>query len=194
MRMPRSLRGRLGLSLGVVLTLLWVAAASLTAMTLRHEMDEVFDSALAATAQRLLPLVVVAGVMGVAGIDIKPATAVIFSIAFGIAVDDTIHVLARLRQEIAAGRALRPALHETLLGTGRAVVLTSVVLLGGFGVLVTSEFQSVIYLGGLVSLTVALALFADLFLLPALLHVLRPALGQEAPPVAADGTAPSHPA
>ena len=59
MRMPRSLRGRLGLSLGVVLTLLWVAAASLTAVTLRHEMDEVFDSALQETAQRLLPLAVV---------------------------------------------------------------------------------------------------------------------------------------
>ncbi|BBU59658.1 two-component sensor histidine kinase (plasmid) [Mameliella alba] len=57
--MPRSLRGRLGLSLGVVLTLLWVAAASLTAVTLRHEMDEVFDSALQETAQRLLPLAVV---------------------------------------------------------------------------------------------------------------------------------------
>ena len=59
MRMPRSLRGRLGLSLGVVLTLLWVAAASLTAVTLRHEIDEVFDSALQETAQRLLPLAVV---------------------------------------------------------------------------------------------------------------------------------------
>ncbi|MBL4628239.1 MAG: sensor histidine kinase N-terminal domain-containing protein [Roseicyclus sp.] len=59
MRLPRSLRGRLGLSLGVMLTLLWVAAASLTAVTLRHEMDDVFDSALQETAQRLLPLAVV---------------------------------------------------------------------------------------------------------------------------------------
>lgn len=59
MRLPHSLRGRLGLSLGVVLTLLWVAAASLTTVTLRHEMDEVFDSALQETAQRLLPLAVV---------------------------------------------------------------------------------------------------------------------------------------
>ena len=59
MRLPRSLRGRLSLSLGVILTLLWVAAASLTAVTLRHEMDEVFDSALQEFAQRLLPLAVV---------------------------------------------------------------------------------------------------------------------------------------
>ncbi|CUH67444.1 Sensor protein QseC [Thalassovita gelatinovora] len=59
MKPPRSLRGRLGLSLGGVLTLLWVATASLTAVTLRQEMDEVFDSALQETAQRLLPLAVV---------------------------------------------------------------------------------------------------------------------------------------
>ncbi|MFX0546605.1 ATP-binding protein [Roseovarius sp. S1116L3] len=59
MRLPRSLRARLGLLLGIVLTLLWIAAASLTAVTLRGEMDEVFDSALQETAQRLLPLAVV---------------------------------------------------------------------------------------------------------------------------------------
>ena len=57
--LPRSLRGRLGLLLGLALTLLWLAAASLTAVSLRHEMDEVFDSALQETAQRLLPLAVV---------------------------------------------------------------------------------------------------------------------------------------
>ncbi len=59
MRLPRSLQSRLGLSLGVLLTLLWIAAASATAVILRHEMDEVFDSALQETAQRLLPLAVV---------------------------------------------------------------------------------------------------------------------------------------
>lgn len=59
MRLPRSLQARLGLSLGVLLTLLWIAAASATAVMLRHEMDEVFDSALQETAQRLLPLAVV---------------------------------------------------------------------------------------------------------------------------------------
>jgi len=58
MRLPRSLQARLGLLLGVLLTALWVAAASITAVNLRHEMDEVFDSALQETAQRLLPLAV----------------------------------------------------------------------------------------------------------------------------------------
>lgn len=56
---PRSLQARLGLSLGVLLTVLWIAAASVTAINLRGEMDEVFDSALQETAERLLPLAVV---------------------------------------------------------------------------------------------------------------------------------------
>ncbi len=59
MRLPRSLQARLALSLGLLLTVLWIAAASVTAVILRHEMDEVFDSALQETAQRLLPLAVV---------------------------------------------------------------------------------------------------------------------------------------
>ncbi len=59
MKLPRSLQARLGLSLGVLLTLMWIAAASVTSVILRHEMDEVFDSALQETAQRILPLAVV---------------------------------------------------------------------------------------------------------------------------------------
>ncbi len=59
MRMPRSLQARLGISLGVLLTLLWIGAASITAIVVRHEIDEVFDSALQETAQRLLPLAVI---------------------------------------------------------------------------------------------------------------------------------------
>ena len=59
MRTPRSLQARLGWSIGFLLTLLWIGVASATALLLRHEMDEVFDSALQETAQRLLPLAVV---------------------------------------------------------------------------------------------------------------------------------------
>ena len=127
----------------------------------------------------VVPLVVIAGLMGVTGIDIKPATAVIFSVAFGIAVDDTIHMLARLRQEMQAGVPLREATRRTILGTGKAVVLTSIILLGGFLVLTTSAFQSTMYMGLLVSATVVLAVLADLLLLPALLHVLKPEIAAE---------------
>lgn len=122
----------------------------------------------------VLPLVVVAGIMGWTGIEIKPATAVIFSIAFGIAVDDTIHMLARLRQERRAGHGLREALRRSIVGTGKAILLTSVILLGGFLVLAGSAFESTMYLGLLVSATIVLACLADLLVLPALLHVLYP--------------------
>src|SRR5690606_3726431 len=122
------------------------------------------------------------------GIEIKPATAVIFSIAFGIAVDDTIHMLARLRQEVQAGAPLREAIRRTILGTGKAVVLTSVILFGGFVVLATSAFQSTMYMGLLISATVVLALVADLLLLPALLHVLKPEIPLGAPERIGAGT------
>ena len=124
----------------------------------------------------VVPLLLIAGLMGFLGIEIKPATAVIFSIAFGIAIDDSIHMLARLRQEMQAGVPFRAALTTTILGTGKAVLLTSLILFGGFIVLTTSVFQSTTYMGLLVSTTVALALLADLFLLPALLHLMKPTI------------------
>ena len=125
---------------------------------------------------RLLDFKLVLNPGAVFGIDVSPGTAVIFSIAFGIAVDDTIHMLARLRQEMAAGLSLRDAIRTSILGTGKAVILTSLVLLGGFGALMTSRFEGTANLGALVSLTVVLALLADLLLLPALLHVMKPKL------------------
>jgi uncharacterized protein len=133
------------------------------------------------------PLIAIAGIMGVAGIEIKPTTAVIFSIAFGIAVDDTIHMLARLKQEVKAGHELRVALRHTIVGTGKALILTSVILLGGFLVLTTSAFQGTMYMGMLVSATIGLALAADLFLLPALLHLLYPELSRQPAPALSGG-------
>jgi uncharacterized protein len=126
----------------------------------------------------VIPLIMIAGIMGWVGIEIKPATAVIFSIAFGIAVDDTIHTLARLKQELQAGHELRVALRHTIVGTGKAIILTSVILLGGFLVLTFSAFQSTMYMGLLISATIGLALLADLLLLPALLHLLYPEMRQ----------------
>ncbi len=122
----------------------------------------------------LIPLLITAGFMGFAGIDIRPSTAVIFTIAFGIAVDDSIHYLARFRMETLRGAPLNTAVKNTTIHTGRAIVLTSLILLVGFGVLGTSSFESNMLMGLLTCLTILTALVADLLFLPALIYWMNP--------------------
>ncbi len=116
----------------------------------------------------MIPLLVVGGFMGLVGIDIKVSTAIIFTIAFGIAVDDTIHMLGKLRIELMKGKSLPLAVKRSFLSAGKALMITSIMLLSGFASLVFSSFASVFYMGLLVSLTLFLALVADLVLLPIL--------------------------
>jgi predicted RND superfamily exporter protein len=116
----------------------------------------------------IFPLLFVGGIMALSGIDIKVSTAIIFTIAFGIAVDDTIHLLGKLRIELRKGRSLPVAMKRSVISTGKAVIITSIMLCSGFIALVMSDFASVFYMGLLVSLTLALAVVADLLLLPVL--------------------------
>lgn len=126
----------------------------------------------------VIPLLITAGIMGYLQIWIKPSTAVIFTIAFGIAVDDTIHYLARLRLESKTARAsFRPTIRLTTEKTGRAMILTSLILIAGFGTLAFSDFDSTRLMGMLVSLTIFSALIADLIFLPALVYWIKPDLG-----------------
>jgi len=124
----------------------------------------------------LVPLIMIAGAMGFAGIDIKPSTAVIFTIALGIAVDDSIHYLARFRIEYLRSGKMRRSLRETTIKTGRAIVVTSFILIAGFGTLITSEFTSTAAMGMLVCSTVFSAMIADLLLLPSLFYWMKPEL------------------
>jgi len=124
----------------------------------------------------LIPLLVIAGVMGYLNVDIKPSTAVIFTIALGIAVDDSIHYLARFRIEYMRSKALNAALSATTLKTGRAIVVTSLILIAGFGTLITSAFTSTAMMGFLVCTTIFAALIADLFILPSLFYWIKPKL------------------
>jgi uncharacterized protein len=117
----------------------------------------------------LVPLLFIAGVMGFAGIELKAATALVFSIALGIATDDTIHFISRLKIERSAGKSILYALKRTFLETGKPIILTTFILIGGFISLMTSNFQSTFYFGFLICLTIVIALLADLFLLPVLL-------------------------
>lgn len=118
----------------------------------------------------LLPIVTTAGIMGYLGIPLKPSTILVFSIAFGIAVDDTIHFLAKYRQELKVSKGdIYPSVLNALRETGVSMFYTSVVLFCGFGVFMLSSFGGTVALGGLVSLTLLVAIMSDLILLPAML-------------------------
>ena len=117
----------------------------------------------------LLPLCMVAGLMGWAGIEMKVTISIIFSIAFGIAVDDTLHLLSRLKIEMAKGQSLPVALKTTYLSTGKAMILTAMVIAAGFSTLMLSDFKSTFYVGMMISVTLIFALIAELVLMPVLL-------------------------
>jgi len=118
----------------------------------------------------VLPLLVTAGLMGYLGVPIKPSTILVFSIAFGISVDDTIHFLAKYRQELQANnwRVIK-SVYAALRETGVSMFYTSIVLFFGFLVFTASSFGGTIALGGLVSVTLLLAMVSNLLLLPSLL-------------------------
>ena len=118
----------------------------------------------------MLPLLITGGLMGYFNIPIKPSTILVFSIAFGISVDDTIHFLAKYRQELLANNwKIKPAVYNALRETGVSMFYTSIVLFFGFLIFTVSNFGGTIALGGLVSVTLLLAMVSNLLLLPSLL-------------------------
>jgi len=123
-----------------------------------------------ALVPNLVPLVALVGVMGALGIELRLATSVVFCLAFGVAVDDTIHLLAGLARRRGEPPAVQ--VRGALAHTGSALVGTTLVLVCGFGVLLASGVLANRILGGLCALALVVALAADLLLLPALL--LRP--------------------
>ncbi len=122
----------------------------------------------------ILPLIITAGMMGFLGIPIKPSTILVFSVAFGISVDDTIHFLAKYRQELTKNHwHIRKSVYNALRETGVSMFYTSIVLFFGFSVFMLSSFGGTKALGGLVSFTLLVAMLANLILLPALLLALE---------------------
>lgn len=118
----------------------------------------------------VLPLVITAGLMGYLGVPIKPSTILVFSIAFGISVDDTIHFLAKYRQELQSNHwKIRKSVYGALRETGVSMFYTSIVLFFGFIVFTTSSFGGTVALGALVSATLLFAMLSNLLLLPSLL-------------------------
>ncbi|MBU2900215.1 efflux RND transporter permease subunit [Maribacter dokdonensis] len=128
----------------------------------------------------LLPLVITAGIMGFVGVPIKPSTILVFSIAFGISVDDTIHFLAKYRQELTANKwRIEKSVYNALRETGVSMFYTSIVLFFGFSVFVISNFGGTVALGSLVSATLLLAMLANLILLPSLLLSLEKSIANK---------------
>jgi uncharacterized protein len=121
----------------------------------------------------IFPLILTAAIMGYAEIPIKASTILVFSIAFGISVDNTIHFLAKYRQElVVTGWNIRRSVVLALKETGVSMFYTSVVLFFGFGIFALSGFGGTQALGVLVSITLLVAVTANLILLPSLLTTL----------------------
>ncbi len=119
----------------------------------------------------LIPIFVGAGAMGVLGIVIRTSTVIVGSIALGLAIDLTIHLLGRYRRERGAGRTLDEALHRAMVHTGKPIVVSGGILVLGFGTLGFSRFGLTSEFGILAAITIATALVTTLFMLPALLKL-----------------------
>ena len=129
----------------------------------------------------LIPLLLTASIMGYFGVALKPSTILVFSIAFGISVDDTIHFLAKYRQELLLNNwNINKSVFSAIRETGISMFYTSVVLFFGFFIFVVSDFGGTIAMGLLVSITLMLAMLSNLILLPALLLSLEKIINYEA--------------
>ena len=128
----------------------------------------------------LLPLIITAGVMGFTGIPLKPSTILVFSVAFGISVDNTIHFLAKYRQELIDNNwKINSAVYSSIREAGVSMLYTSIVLFFGFAIFMISSFGGTVALGGLVSVTLLFAMLANLILLPSLLISLEDTVSNE---------------
>ncbi len=145
-------------------------------------------TAVIALVPNMLPVAICLGTMAWLDIPVNMTTMMMLSVVFGIAVDDTIHYLWRCREEFAAWGSYRDAIRAAHRSVGRACLFTSVVIAGGFWILMLSRFLPTAYFGGLVGYTMLAALATDLLLLPVLIVWCKP-FGKERTPASASGVA-----
>lgn len=139
-----------------------------------------FKMILISLIPNLLPLLITAGVMGFVGVPIKPSTILVFSIAFGISVDDTIHFLAKYRQELIANNwKIKKSVFAAVRESAISMFYTSIVLFFGFSVFTISSFGGTVALGALVSITLLFAMLSNLLLLPTLLLSLEKSIANK---------------
>ena len=124
---------------------------------------------LASVITNILPLCITSGLMGYFGIPLKPSTILVFSIAFGISVDNAIQFMAKYRLDLIQNNGkIKKSVFSALRETGISTFYTSIVLIFGFAIFTLSSFSGTIALGGLISCTLLFAMFANLLVLPAL--------------------------
>ena len=139
-----------------------------------------FKMVLVAIIPNLLPLIMTAGIMGFLGIPLKPSTLLVFGIAFGLSVDDTLRFLAQYRLELARNDwKIKKSVFATFNDAGISMFYTSLVLFFGFSVFMLSSFGGTVALGGLVSITLCFGMLSNLVLLPALVLTLNKTLANE---------------
>ena len=134
-----------------------------------------FKILLCSLIPNVIPLIITAGIMGWAGVPLKPSTVLIFSVALGIAVDITIRFLVNYKQELpASGYDVTATIKSTIRHTGLSIVYTALVLMAGFIIFCASSFGGTIALGWLTSITLMVATVTNLVLLPLLILLLSP--------------------
>jgi predicted RND superfamily exporter protein len=139
-----------------------------------------FKMVLVSIIPNLLPLLMTAGLMGFLGIPLKPSTLLVFGIAFGLSVDDTLRFLAQYRLELARNDwKIKKSVFATFNDAGISMFYTSIVLFFGFSVFMLSSFGGTVALGGLVSITLCFGMLSNLVLLPALVLTLNKTLANE---------------
>jgi predicted RND superfamily exporter protein len=155
-------------AVGVICLLMWIMFRSLRML-------------LISLVPNLIPQFITAGFMGFFDIPLKPSTILVFSIAFGITVDNTIHFLAKYRQELREHNwNIKLSVLSAVKDTGASILFTSIVLFFGFGIFVFSEFDGTRALGILTSLTLFTAMLTNLIVLPAMLLSLEHHLSTKA--------------
>ncbi len=142
-----------------------VALAFLIIMVLMSLLFRSLRAGLISMLPNVFPLIGTAGLMAALDIPLRLSTLILFAICLGIAVDDTIHFLARFRQEVRAGRSAEEAIRTTVTTSGKAMTLTTVLLVAGFLVNISSDFLARQQFGFLAGVTIILALLGDFFLL-----------------------------
>jgi uncharacterized protein len=139
-----------------------------------------FKMVLVSMIPNLLPLLLTAGLMGFLGIPLKPSTILVFGIAFGLSVDDTLRFLAQYRLELSRNDwRIKKSVYATFDDAGISMFYTSIVLFFGFSVFMLSSFGGTVALGGLVSITLFFGMLSNLMLLPALVLSLNKTLSNE---------------